>query len=112
MQTPDDQVSTPTYNRDIAAVTIALVDRDVTGVVNVSGPEAMSRTEFARRAASAMGLDPAGIVPVMTRQLNQRAPRPLRAGLRIDKLARLLPNEPMRSIEVAISDWAPWRDRP
>jgi len=109
MQIPDDQISTPTYNRDIALATIALVDRRVTGVVNVSGPEAITRAEFARRAARAMGLDSTGIVPVKTSQLKQRAPRPLRAGLRIDKLARLVPEVPMRSVEAAIADWAPWK---
>ena len=105
LRVADDQLSTPTYNRDLARTTVRLLNNDVTGIVHVAGPERLSRVEFAHRAAIAMKLDPTGILGVPTRQLGQAAARPLQAGLRTERLRRLLPTPPMRTIEEAILDW-------
>lgn len=85
---PSDQVSTPTWADDLARATLE-VARDG-GIWNVAGPDLLARDEFARRIARAFGLDPSLIDPVETPALGQKAPRPLRGGLRIDKLARRL----------------------
>ena len=103
---PCDQISTPTYNRDLANAVIGLVHGRARGVFHVCGPERLSRLEFARRAAEAMRLDPAGIIGVPTPGLGQRAPRPLSAGLSTEKLARLRPDLKMRGVEESIRDWA------
>jgi dTDP-4-dehydrorhamnose reductase len=117
MAVPEDQISTPTYNDDLARATVALVDAGVTGVVHVAGAELLDRAAFARRLAAAMGLDPALVQPVPTAALGQRAARPLRAGLRIDRLRSLLPSFEPLDPEAAVALWArdgpqPWRDRP
>ena len=49
MMVPEDQVSSPTYNRDLAAFSVALVDAGTRGIYNVVGPETVDRLTFARR---------------------------------------------------------------
>lgn len=102
---PADQISTPTYNRDLAQATITLLETRASGVFHVCGPERLSRYEFAIRAARAMQMDPAQIVPVATAELGQRAPRPLSAGLATRKLSDQYPSIRMRVLEEAIADW-------
>jgi dTDP-4-dehydrorhamnose reductase len=115
VQAAGDQITTPTYNPDLAAATTALVDAGVSGVVHVAGPEVMDRAGFARRLAAAAGLDPGPIQSLSTVALGQRAARPLVAGLRIDRLRALLPSLPPRVVEDAVAHWAgtdpapPWR---
>jgi dTDP-4-dehydrorhamnose reductase len=105
VRVPADQVSTPTYNRDLAAAVVALVEAGAHGIYHVCGPERLSRLEFAQRAARAFGLDPALVTGVSTPELGQRAPRPLSAGLTIDKLRADYPRVSMRDLEQAMSDW-------
>jgi dTDP-4-dehydrorhamnose reductase len=102
---PEDQISTPTYNKDLAEAVVRLMRANVQGIVHVCGPDCISRLEFANRVAQVMGLDAAGVLGVATANLNQRAPRPLRAGLLIDRLNALLPGFEMRNVESAMQDW-------
>jgi dTDP-4-dehydrorhamnose reductase len=95
MQAPGDQRSSPTYNRDLAAASEELARRELTGVVHVAGPEVMDRHAFARLVCQVFGLDPALLSAVTTAALGQRAPRPLDAGLRIER-ARALLATPLR----------------
>ncbi len=106
MRVPSDQISTPTYNADLAHATIALMQSNTSGIFNICGPEVLSRYDFALLAASILGLDSSLLRPVTTAELNQRAPRPLRAGLLTDKLRAALGPSIMRSNAQAIADWA------
>jgi dTDP-4-dehydrorhamnose reductase len=104
MECPSDQISTPSYGPDVARAIVALVERGESGVIHVSGPEAMSRPDFARRIAEAFGLDPSGILGRPTSELGQVASRPLNGGLRTPKLDALLP-EFMRPLGSALEDF-------
>lgn len=105
VRVPEDQVSSPTYNRDLAAATLALIEKGVAGILHVAGDCVMSRLDFARRLAKAANLDPRWIEPVSSAALGQRAERPLRAGLSIERLQRLLPKLRLHSVEAAVEDW-------
>jgi dTDP-4-dehydrorhamnose reductase len=105
MRVANDQISTPTYNRDLARTTIALLQSRAHGVWNVCGPQRLSRLEFALRAARAMGLDESGIVGVPTAELRQAARRPLSAGLSTERLRRFPSLPAMRGTEEAIGEW-------
>jgi dTDP-4-dehydrorhamnose reductase len=83
---PEDQVATPTYSENLAAVTEALVAKGAGGIFNVVGPDRMSRYEFSRIVCEVFGLNQVLLKPVSTAELNQRARRPLSGGLVIDKL--------------------------
>ena len=89
MKVPDDQVITPTYAPNLAAVLVDLVDGGVTGIVHVAGARPMNRVAFARAAARAFDLDPALIDPTPTDALGLKAARPRGAGLATAKAARL-----------------------
>jgi dTDP-4-dehydrorhamnose reductase len=96
MRVPADQVSSPTFNVDLARASVELAEREIGGVVNVVGEAILDRYAFARLACEVFGLDAALIEPVTTAALGQRAPRPLRAGLKIDR-ARALVSTPLRA---------------
>ncbi len=54
-----DEYRNPVHADDLAAAIAELAGRDdVTGPLNVAGPDAISRAEFARATARWMGLDP------------------------------------------------------
>jgi len=101
-----DQVSTPTYNRDLALLTRLLVDAGAAGVFNACGTERLGRHEFAMIAARAMNLDTSLLRPCCTDDLNQRARRPLDAGMKMDKTIAFLGGKYRpRTIADSMLDW-------
>jgi len=104
IRVPQDQISTPPYNRDLAIATVALVNLGATGIYHVCGPERMDRYEFARSVAAYFLLDGSLLSGVPTSSLGQKAPRPLSAGLSIDKLRRLHPGLKLRSLADGLTD--------
>jgi dTDP-4-dehydrorhamnose reductase len=105
MTVPDDQVSTPTYSRDLAAAAVELVEYGATGVFHVVGDERMDRAAFARQIASLTDLDASLIDGAPTETLQQQARRPLNAGLSTARLREILPDFKTRSIADAIRHW-------
>jgi dTDP-4-dehydrorhamnose reductase len=105
IRVPADQISTPTYNRDIALAAVGLMKQGATGVFHACGPELLSRVEFAAAAASHMGWHNVRIVPTPTCDLGQVAHRPLRAGLCTNKLSQLYPEIRMRPLADCCADW-------
>lgn len=104
MQVPQDQIYTPTYNLDLAAATLSLVKRGASGTYHLCGPERMDRVELARSVASYFGLDTSLINGVPTSVIEQKAKRPLSAGLSINKLRRLHPDLNMRTVAEGLKD--------
>jgi dTDP-4-dehydrorhamnose reductase len=101
MRIPVDQISSPTYNVDLAQATVELCERDLRGVYHLAGDGVMDRFAFARLACEVFALDPSGLTPVATSALSQKARRPLRGGLRIAK-ARGVLSTPLRSPEAGL----------
>jgi dTDP-4-dehydrorhamnose reductase len=87
MKVPVDQIGTPTYAPNLAQVVLDLVTSKASGVYHVAGSKPANRYEFALEAARVFGLDPRLILPVSTQELGQIAPRPLNAGMCIEKAA-------------------------
>lgn len=106
MKVMTDQVSSPTYNRDLAKMTRLLVDSGAPGgIYHACGPNQLSRHEFACEAAKALELDVSLIATVTTPELNQKATRPLAAGMRVDKVVSMLDGFKPKSVAEAIADW-------
>ena len=103
IRVPNDQVSSPTYNVDLAAATVELIERDFHGVMHLAGPAILDRHAFALEVCSVFGLDPGLLTGVETAALEQRARRPLRAGLATDR-ARLVLRTPLREPREALTD--------
>ena len=95
MTIPDDQIGNPTLADYLAEVSVRLAQQGATGIVNVVGKDLIPRSEFARALVEVYGGNPELVVPVSTDSLHQRAPRPLRGGLRTEKLSQLLGTEVM-----------------
>src|SRR5262245_10086308 len=101
MRIPADQVSSPTYNVDLAQATVELCERNLGGVYHLAGDGVMDRFAFARIACDVFGLDPSRLTPVTTAQLGQKAARPLKAGLGIVKAKGVL-KTPLRTPEAGL----------
>jgi dTDP-4-dehydrorhamnose reductase len=105
LRAPHDQLSNPTYNRDLAETVVRLLDAGAKGIFNVVGPETVDRATFARRLARAAGLDDALVEGVETSSLAQKAERPLLAGLLPERLLATLPGLRLRNVEQAAAHW-------
>lgn len=90
MQVATDQISSPTYGNNLALAVRELIQKNKQGVYNIVGSKTMSRYDFALIVCKVFGLDDNLIQPVVTSRLGQRARRPLRAGLKIDKARKEL----------------------
>jgi dTDP-4-dehydrorhamnose reductase len=102
MTIPDDQLGTPTWADYLSEVSLRLVKKEVSGVVNVAGKDTVPRTEFARALVRLFGGEPERVIAVTTASLKQKAERPLRGGLRTGKLRALLGEAPI-SLEEALA---------
>ena len=103
IQAASDQRSSPTYNVDLAAATVELIERDFQGLLHVAGPAVMDRHAFVLEVCAAFGIDTGLVQAVSTEWLRQPAPRPRRAGLVIDR-ARGLLSTPLRAPREALAD--------
>lgn len=114
MRIPSDQVSSPTYNVDLARAIRLLVERGLSGVFNVAGPQVMSREQLAVILAPLLvpGASTSLLQFLPTSELGQLARRPLKAGLRIDKLKQALPALEMRGPAQAMQEWSTTRSLP
>src|SRR5262249_20762182 len=70
-----DQECTPSYTRDVAAATVALLGKGATGLFHVTNAGSCSWHEFARTIFELAGLKPA-LTPIPSREYNAPARRP------------------------------------
>jgi dTDP-4-dehydrorhamnose reductase len=77
-----------------------LIDKSKYGVYNIAGNDYLSRYDFARRVAEVFGFREDLINPIVTDQLQQKAPRPMRGGLQIQKAKTELGYQPKPLVRV------------
>lgn len=87
---PDDQWGNPTYAPELARATLDLLDAGLSGLIHAAGSRIMTRFSFASLIADSFGLAADQVVGVSTASLAQAAPRPLHAGMLVDRLAEVL----------------------
>ena len=90
-----DQLRTPTYGRDLAMGTWAIIDRKAAGIFHLAGPEAMSIMELARRIAIHADLDAGLLNPIQTEHPNATERRPLKTVLSIRRAKTELGYDPL-----------------
>ena len=90
LRAPVDQIGSPPYAPNLARAVMALVSQPQRGVFNVVGSKRANRYELACEAARVFGVNVRLIEPVQTTLLKQAAPRPLSAGLQINKLKAVI----------------------
>lgn len=86
VKVPQDQIGSPTLVNDIAEASYRLVEAGARGIFHIAGSEVMSRYDFALEVAKVFQLPRDNIIPVLTPDLGQPAPRPLKAGMICDRL--------------------------
>ena len=106
-----DHVGTPTYGPNLAEAVVELAERGATGLWHVAGTEMLDRHAFGLRIAARFGRDPSLLRPVPIREAAPRAPRPLKAGLRVDKARAFLKTKLLSTAEALELAWKA-HDRP
>ncbi len=81
-----DQYNNPIWTDDLAQIINSLMEIEATGLYNSGSIEYISRYDFALMIAKKFELDQSLIIPIKTKALNQRALRPLKGGLRTEKI--------------------------
>jgi dTDP-4-dehydrorhamnose reductase len=66
----EDEIRCPVHVEDLAAALIELAGSDYAGVLNVAGPEAISRADLGRLVARHDGVDPASVPAGLTAEAN------------------------------------------
>lgn len=89
-----DQINNPTYIDDIVQAIDTIIEFRKQGIFNIGGSEFLSRYDFTHRIADYFNLDKELIKPIVTSELNQPAPRPLKSGLVILKAETMLNYKP------------------
>lgn len=84
----NDQWNNPTWTVNLAEFIELVIAKNVKGIYNYGGANYLNRLEFAQIIADIFNLDKTLISPISTASLNQIAPRPLRGGLKIEKIKR------------------------
>jgi len=87
-----DQIGSPTLAENLAEMVLALALSDVHGVYHTAGDTVIGRYDYALLIADVFDLNTDLLVPITTAELNQPAPRPLKAGLLMDKFKADFPD--------------------
>ncbi|MEE8335024.1 MAG: SDR family oxidoreductase [Candidatus Neomarinimicrobiota bacterium] len=96
-----DQWNNPTWTCALAEIIEKVVNKKLYGLFNYGGAEIMNRYDFARKIAREFKLEESLISPITTAELNQTAPRPLKGGLKTEKLEKALEIRPL-SVETCL----------
>jgi dTDP-4-dehydrorhamnose reductase len=76
-----DELGNPTIYNDVAYAVRRIIEKGITGVYNIAGPDILSRLEVAQMIADRIGAPPELIKPVNSKELGRAALRPLNSGL-------------------------------
>jgi dTDP-4-dehydrorhamnose reductase len=85
-----DQYSNPTWAGNLADAVIELMNSNIGGMIHIGGNDYVSRYEFVLEASKLLGIDRKLIKDTTLEKLGLAAQRPLKAGLSIEKMKRLL----------------------
>jgi dTDP-4-dehydrorhamnose reductase len=97
-----DQVVSPTLADNAAELVVGVHRSGARGVFHCAGATEISRLDFCRALAGRLGADQSLVVPVQLAELKLPAPRPLKCGLRVDKVKRLLGDSAPLAIDAAL----------
>jgi dTDP-4-dehydrorhamnose reductase len=92
-----DQIVSPTLADNAAEMVIGVHRSGEQGIFHCTGASRVTRVEFCQALARKLGADERLIEPVKLADLKLPAPRPLRCGLNVSKVKKLLGNNiPLR----------------
>ncbi|MCS7052306.1 MAG: dTDP-4-dehydrorhamnose reductase [Ignavibacterium sp.] len=76
-----DQINNPTFIDDLVQAIAKIIELKKEGIYNIGGQDFLSRYDFTMMIADYFGLDKDLVTPILTKDLNQPARRPLKSGL-------------------------------
>jgi dTDP-4-dehydrorhamnose reductase len=82
----NDQFTSPTLADVLAAVALRLATAEKNELYHITGSSCISRYEFTRKIATAMGYSPYSVTPIGSSSLVQAAKRPMNSCLNCEKL--------------------------
>ena len=85
-----DQYNTPTLVDDLSKAIVKILELDLSGLFHASGKTCLNRYEFALKLAEKFQLDKKLVLPILTSEKNQTAPRPKNGCLDATKLENLI----------------------
>jgi len=92
----EDHYNTPTLADNLAEIAVEIVQRDLQGLYHASGPERISRYEFAKQIAKTYNLNSDLVKPVKMSQLTAWiARRPKDSSLKTGKIQKQLKTRPL-----------------
>ncbi|CAH1775231.1 unnamed protein product [Owenia fusiformis] len=99
-----DEISCPTYNRDIAEATLELARKDLSGLFHCTGPQALSKLQWGIEVCKYFNLDSGKLNPIEGQQQGT-ANRPKVAVMSSQKLSAAIPDVKFHTISEALKDW-------
>ena len=81
----DDQFRTPTVVSDLSQAILQAIKQDVKGVFNISSGEYLSIFDFVCNIVKAFGYDKSLLQRCKSNKINQKAARPKKSGLQVEK---------------------------
>lgn len=97
-----DQYRTPTYVVDLCEAIINCIDREVVGILHISGKEYMNVYQFAVFIADAFELNSKLISPIETTQICHAGLRPMKTGFDISRAKNTIDYSPKSVSEALI----------
>ena len=91
LRLPIDQYATPINARDIAKFVYQLIKDNKQGTYHLASDEYLNRVELAKKVLDYFSSSNVEIEAVLTQELDQIAPRPLKGGLKTDKIKNEYP---------------------
>jgi len=85
-----DQLNNPTLADNLSLCILEMVEKNLSGIYHIGGTEYLSRYDFALKVANKFNFDKTLISPTLTEILEQKAKRPHRGGLKIEKAQKIL----------------------
>lgn len=87
---PIDQITSPTFVKDLSLSICEIINKKITGLYNISGSTQISRLEFANLIAKNCTLNEHYIIPSYMHDLDWIARRPKNSSLNVNKINSIL----------------------
>jgi dTDP-4-dehydrorhamnose reductase len=102
-----DQLTSPTYVRNLSNMLIEIATRQIVGIIHVAGATKISRFQFAEMIADNLNLDKTLLKPTKINEMNWEAPRPKDSSLDVSMANEILYEKPQtiqKGLELFLSE--------
>ncbi|HEX8537943.1 MAG TPA: SDR family oxidoreductase [Cystobacter sp.] len=105
----EDQFVSASLADSVAAMLVELGERKLGGIWNTCGADVVDRVSFGRALCEVFGFDAGLITPTRLADMKLASPRPLRSGLKVDKVRSQLKAQPLPLAESLKRFHAAWQ---